>query len=370
MGYGRLGTPTMWRLSFLKVSHFLSDLGQGLSHGRAETDCLRGNPGTMTEHCTVLWFSLYSVLVAFFPHGEGSLSSLSDTSTPWALELGFDDQCSNEERQMAHVSCVPGGPLSLRQLRLWHRLFTLRLDAYFLPCLLELQGTCPASTERCSQQCLLGVCCWTSSPFSNLACPFSSSCRSADSLIEIACSHCTPKNWIGGAGPVASVLLSSDPWHSNQHDSLHVSLSQSRSTIYLLGSCLQIFAHAEPRPLLAPKRRIGGSGTSARFDQSASMRLLCILGQVLVPFYLGLLVVSWAALARLWLLHVPGRTSPFGRCSKALLGAVPLQVARCWNFGSLRFGAPATVHWRCDAAHKSKPAPCSTPPGSDSWELF
>ena len=77
-------------------------------------------------------------------------------------------------------------------------------------------------------------------------------------------------------------------------------------------------------PYLAPKRRIGGSGASARYHDSCLLSLLAVARDIVVPFFFGLWILSGLALFRLWTFRIPGRQSLLGKTPQVLLGAVPL----------------------------------------------
>ena len=319
----------MWRL--FEVSHHQFGLGQGMLHGSKETDGSRKVSSLESPACTV---SLYSGLVVFFYQACGRPLGSFCMSAPWVLEswhVGWTFHSRDWE------GCLLGACLSS---------FSPSLPPW--PFEVEV-GSPPLSSQHPSQHGVGNVRRILLLQF-HLICLRPAQIGALFSYFPQCC--CAPKNRIGGSGPIASMR----GHHSDT--SFTCSLSGFDSSVEASFSFRDV-SLSETISSLAPKSRIGGSGTTARSSDFHLCHLLFIAGQVLVPFYTGLLCISGLAVLRLWLRCIPGRASPLGRCPQLILGAVPFHVALCWNFGSLRFGAPATLSWRGPPLSK-RPRPAAS----------
>ena len=88
----------------------------------------------------------------------------------------------------------------------------------------------------------------------------------------------------------------------------------------------------------APKRRIGGSGTSASCCDSFLCAALELVGSVVVPFFSSLAVLAFFSLIRILAWQLPGRRSVAGRLSYSVLASVPAGIIRGWQVGNATRG--------------------------------
>ena len=109
---------------------------------------------------------------------------------------------------------------------------------------------------------------------------------------------------------------------------------------------------ARPRALLAPKRRIGGSGTSASFLRTLPLSLYLGAANLVVSFFLSLLLMQLLALCKMFLLRTPGPMSPIRRAANPVFQFYPWRLVLCWDIGSAKATRPAVLDWR--PTHSSK----------------
>ena len=91
----------------------------------------------------------------------------------------------------------------------------------------------------------------------------------------------------------------------------------------------------------APKRRIGGSGSSAMPD-CWKIQLLQYFSSLIVSFYISLVLVLTLSLLRLIAREVPGRLTPLGRLVQGATAAAPTHIVKAWNVASA-YGGPHRV---------------------------
>ena len=89
---------------------------------------------------------------------------------------------------------------------------------------------------------------------------------------------------------------------------------------------------------LAPKRRIGGSGTSASYSGHKLFAALDLVGSFVVPFFSSLAVLAFSALLKMLFRQMPGRNSVVGRTLHIAFAAVPTDVSKGWQVGDASRG--------------------------------
>ena len=89
---------------------------------------------------------------------------------------------------------------------------------------------------------------------------------------------------------------------------------------------------------LAPKRRIGGSGTSASYSGHKLFAALDLVGSFVVPFFSSLAVLAFSALLKMLFRQMPGRNSVVGRTLHIAFAAVPTDVSKGWQVGDAARG--------------------------------
>ena len=143
--------------------------------------------------------------------------------------------------------------------------------------------------------------------------------------------HCPPRGFWGFVPPsVDLVSLGSQATHTGRAES-HNLVDFSRKQ--------------------APKRRIGGSGTSACWGDLHPHVFLELVGSIVVPFFTSLSVLAFFALIKMLAWQLPCSGSVAGRLPCAVLAAVPARVARGWQVGNAIRGP--LIH-----SHRDKPRPC------------
>ena len=108
----------------------------------------------------------------------------------------------------------------------------------------------------------------------------------------------------------------------------------------------------------APKRRIGGSGTSACSQISVMHTVLELVGSLVVPFFNSLAVLASLALFKLLVRQLSGRKTVAGRPIHSVFATVPAHILRGWQIGSAKSG-PLTYLAPNKPRHKrGAPRPC------------
>ena len=101
-----------------------------------------------------------------------------------------------------------------------------------------------------------------------------------------------------------------------------------------------------PCTQLAPKRRIGGSGTSASFLYDSDWFMLCVAARLIIPFFISLLLLQLVILSQMLFLRIPKPFSSARRDADHHLSFYPTSLALCWNVGTAAAARPAGLDWR------------------------
>ena len=148
----------------------------------------------------------------------------------------------------------------------------------------------------------------------------------------------------------------------------HIGGSGLRAGAHLLSSTRRDHSDTlrELSSMLAPKRRIGGSGTSASIPAFTTCRALDFLAAGLVPFFLSLALLSLWTLCSLLLRHSLCRLPIPGRVLLRLFSSAPTCSTQAWDVGTAGLDRPPVLSWKPAGPRR---LPARTSLGTYLWSV-